>query len=309
VNEPIGPAKCPITGLPFFMNIYHPELGMIATYGGPFDSYTIPTADDDDEGCFRSERFDHDFGDWIEGGEPWPIHQVTAHEFVEHYNWRDQRDDWKKQCDFASEGQSAALNALALLKQAQQLLLGARARHEAMEGENMGTRADFYSGKGKTAEWLGSIAWDGNRDGICQQILNCTSDAAFRHAVASFLASRDDGTTPDQGWPWPWEDSGMSDCHYWFFDGRCWEGRGECKRYGEVYVPADEPEPDWSLIEKADQDHADAVEAALYDAWLGGRDRIEFPDMSVKKNVTFGARSGLMIIGATSHSGGGQHGS
>src|SRR5580698_6926788 len=62
MNEPIGPEKCPITGLPFFMNIEHPELGMIATYGGPFDSYTIPTADDDDEGCFRSERYDHEMG-------------------------------------------------------------------------------------------------------------------------------------------------------------------------------------------------------------------------------------------------------
>lgn len=160
----------------------------------------------------------------------------------------------------------------------------------------MGTRADFYLGKGKTAEWLGSIAWDGNRDGICPQILNCTSDAAFRHAVASFLADRDDGTTPDQGWPWPWNDSGISDCHYWFFDGRCWEGRGECERYGEVYVPADEPGPDWSLAEAADD--PEAVEAALYDKWLGGREKIEFPDMTAKKRVTMGKRSGVMLIGS-----------
>jgi hypothetical protein len=88
-NDPIGPAKCPITGLPFFMNIEHPELGMIATYGGPFDSYTIPTADDDDEGCFRSERYDHDVGGWIEGGEPWPLHQMKADDFIDHYEWRD----------------------------------------------------------------------------------------------------------------------------------------------------------------------------------------------------------------------------
>jgi len=25
----------------------------------------------------------------------------------------------------------------------------------------MGTRADFYVGMGKDAEWLGSVAWDG----------------------------------------------------------------------------------------------------------------------------------------------------
>jgi hypothetical protein len=29
----------------------------------------------------------------------------------------------------------------------------------------MGTRADFYVGRGETAEWLGSIAWDGNPGG------------------------------------------------------------------------------------------------------------------------------------------------
>ena len=157
----------------------------------------------------------------------------------------------------------------------------------------MGTRADFYLGKGKTAEWLGSIAWDGHRDGICPQILNCTSDAAFRHAVASFLASRDDGTTPDQGWPWPWNDSSISDCHYWFFDGRCWEGRGECERFGEVYVPADEPEPNWEGLDRAAED-------AEYDKWLTGRERVEFPDMTAKKRVTMGNRSGVIVIGLSS---------
>ena len=30
----------------------------------------------------------------------------------------------------------------------------------------MGTRADFYIGKGTDAEWLGSIAWNGYPDGI-----------------------------------------------------------------------------------------------------------------------------------------------
>ncbi len=28
----------------------------------------------------------------------------------------------------------------------------------------MGTRADFYVGLGEQAEWLGSVAWDGNPD-------------------------------------------------------------------------------------------------------------------------------------------------
>jgi hypothetical protein len=82
----------------------------------------------------------------------------------------------------------------------------------------MGTRADFYLGKGKDAEWLGSIAWDGSE--IDNQIRGCKSPEAYRHAVESFLKERDDATWPKDGWPWPWDDSGITDCHYWFFDGQ-----------------------------------------------------------------------------------------
>jgi hypothetical protein len=55
----------------------------------------------------------------------------------------------------------------------------------------MGTRADFYVGRGESAEWLGSIAWDGYPDGI----------------------------DPEMGWPWPWDDSGTTDYAYAFEDG------------------------------------------------------------------------------------------
>lgn len=60
--------ECPITRRPFFMNVHHPEMGKVPTFGGPFDSYTIPEMDDDGE--LRCERYDHDAGDWVEGGEP-----------------------------------------------------------------------------------------------------------------------------------------------------------------------------------------------------------------------------------------------
>lgn len=56
------PDECPITGRKFFMWIEHPDGGMVPTYGGPFDSYTIPTRDGD-EG-FLCERYDHDYGGW-----------------------------------------------------------------------------------------------------------------------------------------------------------------------------------------------------------------------------------------------------
>lgn len=65
INNQWKPDVCPITGRRFFMWIEHPELGYVPTYGGPFDSYTIPTRDSDGE--FSCERFDHDVGDWVDG--------------------------------------------------------------------------------------------------------------------------------------------------------------------------------------------------------------------------------------------------
>jgi hypothetical protein len=58
------PEICPITRRPFFMWIEHPSDGMVPTYGGPLDSYTIPTLDSDGEFC--CERFDHDEGCWVD---------------------------------------------------------------------------------------------------------------------------------------------------------------------------------------------------------------------------------------------------
>lgn len=65
VNNQWKPGVCPVTGRQFFMWIEHPALGYVPTYGGPFDSYTIPSRDSDGE--FSCERYDHDFGGWREG--------------------------------------------------------------------------------------------------------------------------------------------------------------------------------------------------------------------------------------------------
>jgi hypothetical protein len=84
----------------------------------------------------------------------------------------------------------------------------------------MGTRADFYVGKGKDAEWIGSVAWDGYEWGerIAKNdhdaITSAANEADYRKAVAILLASRNDGTTPEMGWPWPWNDSCTTDCSY-----------------------------------------------------------------------------------------------
>lgn len=65
INNQWKPDACPITGRGFFMWIEHPELGYVPTYGGPYDSYTIPTRDSDGE--FSCERYDHDVGGWVDG--------------------------------------------------------------------------------------------------------------------------------------------------------------------------------------------------------------------------------------------------
>ena len=77
----LHPEKCPITGRPFFMTLDHPELGRVPTYGGPYDSYTIPAPEGEPtdpwhERELRSERYDHDAGWWVEGGEPIPLRIV-----------------------------------------------------------------------------------------------------------------------------------------------------------------------------------------------------------------------------------------
>lgn len=65
MSEDKYPDKCPITNEPLFMELEHPELGVVPTYGGPYDSYTIPEIDDD--GDFVRHRYDHDEGCWVDG--------------------------------------------------------------------------------------------------------------------------------------------------------------------------------------------------------------------------------------------------
>ncbi|EZP56355.1 hypothetical protein [Delftia sp. RIT313] len=69
-SAPWCPDVCPITGRPFFMWIDHWQTGKpVPTYGGPYDSYTIPAKDSD--GSFECERYDHDEGGWLTEGAGW----------------------------------------------------------------------------------------------------------------------------------------------------------------------------------------------------------------------------------------------
>ena len=83
----------------------------------------------------------------------------------------------------------------------------------------MGTRADFYVGRGERAEWIGSMAFDGYPEGIPATVLQSITEASFRVTVAEMLAARDDASAPETGWPWPWETSATTDFAY-AFEGR-----------------------------------------------------------------------------------------
>lgn len=143
----------------------------------------------------------------------------------------------------------------------------------------MGTRADFYVGRGEKAEWLGSIAWDGypsgfpSRDGSAISPLTARTENDFRVWVEAELKGRKDGTEPADGWPWPWEDSGTTDYAYAFDDGQVF---GSC--FGGKWFKASEPEPDTEDDERPG-------------------DKAVFPNMKTRQKVTFGERSGIIVIG------------
>lgn len=160
----------------------------------------------------------------------------------------------------------------------------------------MGTRADFYIGRGKNAQWLGSIAFDGNSDAITPNseeteelwtgytrhkdakwpknghLFDSETEEQFKERLARFFRYRTDVTLPEQGWPWPWENSNTTDYAY-AFDG----GKVFGTRFGHGWWPAHE-EP------TEDNDHPKDI---------------EWPDMSTSDQAPLGSnRSGVILVTA-----------
>lgn len=133
----------------------------------------------------------------------------------------------------------------------------------------MGTRADFYVGRGKDSKWLGSIAFDGYPDGIDNAILSATNESEFVEALRQLASSCDHWTSPDQGWPWPWEDSRTTDYAYALDGGKVW---ASC--FGHEWFDPKLPQPE----------NYEDIKSAV------------FPDMTDIQNVTWGRRSGLIVM-------------
>lgn len=122
----------------------------------------------------------------------------------------------------------------------------------------MGTRGDFYVGRGEDAEWIGSTAWDSYPGGLddasdgSRSMLRATTEEEFRAGVQKMSEARDDFTSPAEGWPWPWDTSATTDYAYAFEDGKVYasgfgrpwfEVKPDEDYYGEPVDEDDEREP------------------------------------------------------------------
>jgi len=143
----------------------------------------------------------------------------------------------------------------------------------------MGTRADFYVGRGAKAEWIGSISMDGYPEGITPEnynwpegghLFDSITEDEFRNRVELFFKDRNDVTLPEQGWPWPWNNSNLTDYSYAFDDDKVY---GTC--FGHGWWEANNPKDDENFPKFSDD---------------------EWPDMNSRKKVAFGSRSGLLIV-------------
>jgi hypothetical protein len=138
----------------------------------------------------------------------------------------------------------------------------------------MGTRADFYiTENGKLTQdcWIGSVAWDGYEwDNKDNPISLAKDKEEFLFHATIMLGKRDDTTFPDQGWPWPWKDSDLTDYAYIFDD-----------IDKKVYVYEKERYKDYKMEENQLP-----------------RKSYELPNMESIQKIDYGQRSGVIILGA-----------
>lgn len=157
----------------------------------------------------------------------------------------------------------------------------------------MGTRADFYVGRGQDAEYLGSVSWDGYPDGFDTPFYHAVSETQYRAAVVSISEERDDWTDASEGWPWPWNTSRTSDYAYAFDEGKVYAAWND---YWWELTDSGACDPFNQLEENYDYDSPEYHEAkAELEKTL---QRVDYPDMkdramSPEEQLN---RSGLIVI-------------
>jgi hypothetical protein len=75
----------------------------------------------------------------------------------------------------------------------------------------MGSRADFYIDNGGDMTWLGSMFKDGHPWNIPIVLLAQVNPTMFTEQLYEYF---DTVEHVDHKWPWPWEDSRMTDYSY-----------------------------------------------------------------------------------------------
>lgn len=126
----------------------------------------------------------------------------------------------------------------------------------------MGTRADFYTESDDGLVWQGSVALGGYPGGFDD--LRAIEDEADFTRFMDRVSERVDFTHPEQGWPWPWDDSETTDFAYKFVNGH------------GLYVTKGSS---WVKLDRLD----DGENGRDYDG-----EPTDFPDMSDRANVTYG---------------------
>ena len=147
----------------------------------------------------------------------------------------------------------------------------------------MGTRADFYIGRGEKAEWIGSIAWDGYPNGkVTKKVLTAKTKNGFYAAVCDLLEEEDHHSTiPEQGWPWPWDDSNTTDYSY-ALD----QGTVRITQFGYGWVTYSEylqHEKEYAAWEKEPDPENDDPPPEL---WTDENKTCVFPNMSSLRDVS-----------------------
>lgn len=147
----------------------------------------------------------------------------------------------------------------------------------------MGTRADFYIKTVDKLEWLGSIAWDGYDIG---NVGKSKSLSQYKKRLKTFLDGREDSTYPANGWPWPWNNSKLTDCCYVFTDGQVYHSYDRIGSHDDASTPllfcpcSFDPFTTNGDVKKR----------------IDGKKKILVPDMSSLKNVRYDRGSGLIIL-------------
>lgn len=152
----------------------------------------------------------------------------------------------------------------------------------------MGTRADFYVVQNSIEkpytkfEWLGSVGMDGYPDAFLA-MEDIKDEGNFRKFLAADVGWTKVYTEPSQGWPWPWDDSNLTDYTY-AFDST--EGTVIVARFGKGWVPFK------CACDSARRGNEDLLYDPLEES------SIDFPYMSEIQNLALDDRSGLIFLTA-----------